>query len=304
MLNLYSTQEEIGSGSFGKVFMGCDNETGERVAIKTEPLTAKIPQLHLESKLYKMLRGCNGVPKLRWYGYMNGVNAMVTDLLGPNLEHLFCFCNRIFTLKTVLMLGVQILQVLENVHSRGVIHRDLKPENILMGIGDHANAVYLVDFGLGKLFYNTTSCQHIPMKTGKSLIGTARYTSINMHLGIEPSRRDDLEALGYILVYFLKGRLPWQGLQDTTGKKRHAAIGEMKINTSLDILCDTLPHEIIDYIKYCRDLKFTEVPDYKYLRGLFKNVMKRKGLLWDYKYSWTMRKKCNKSENDAKNKTI
>lgn len=153
---------------------------------------------------------------------------MVFELLGPSLEDLFTYCGRKLSLKTVLLLADQLIQRIETMHKKGYIHRDLKPENILMGLEENASTLYLIDYGLAKKWKNSNG-DHIPTKEGKSLTGTARYASANTHLGIEQSRRDDLEGAGYVLLYLLKGELPWQGLRARNKDEKYQKIKDCKV---------------------------------------------------------------------------
>nr|XP_010906780.1 casein kinase 1 isoform X4 [Elaeis guineensis] len=225
---------KIGSGSFGELYLGVNIQSGEEVAIKLESVKTKHPQLHYESKLYMLLQGGTGIPHLKWFGVEGDYNVMVIDLLGPSLEDLFNYCNRKFSLKTVLMLADQLLNRVEYMHSRGFLHRDIKPDNFLMGLGRKANQVYIIDYGLAKKYRDLQTQKHIPYRENKNLTGTARYASVNTHLGVEQSRRDDLESLGYVLMYFLRGSLPWQGLKAGTKKQKYDKISEKKMLTPVE----------------------------------------------------------------------
>lgn len=281
---------KIGGGSFGELYLGVNLQTGEEVAVKLETVKSKHPQLHYESKLYMLLQGGTGIPHLKWFGVEGDYNVMVIDLLGPSLEDLFNYCNRKFSLKTVLMLADQLINRVEYMHSRGFLHRDIKPDNFLMGLGRKANQVYIIDYGLAKKYRDLQTHKHIPYRENKNLTGTARYASVNTHLGIEQSRRDDLESLGYVLMYFLRGSLPWQGLRAGTKKQKYDKISEKKVSTSIEVLCKSYPSEFVSYFHYCRSLRFEDKPDYSYLKRLFRDLFIREGYQFDYVFDWTVLK--------------
>lgn len=288
--NKYRLGRKIGSGSFGEIYLGANVQTNEEVAIKLENVKTKHPQLLYESKLYRILQGGTGIPNVRWFGVEGDYNVLVMDLLGPSLEDLFNFCSRKFSLKTVLMLADQMINRIEFVHSKSFLHRDIKPDNFLMGLGRRANQVYIIDFGLAKKYRDTTTHQHIPYRENKNLTGTARYASMNTHLGIEQSRRDDLESLGYVLMYFLRGSLPWQGLKAGNKKQKYDKISEKKVATSIEALCRSYPTEFASYFHYCRSLRFDDKPDYAYLKRIFRDLFIREGFQFDYVFDWTILK--------------
>lgn len=269
----YRLGRKIGSGSFGDVYLGTDVTTGEDVAIKLERIRAKHPQLLYESKLYRVLQGGIGIPYMRWFGVETHYNVLVTDLLGPSLEDLFNACSRTFSALCVMMIGEQLVARIEYMHAKHFIHRDIKPDNFLVGRGRHAQLLYIIDFGLSKRFRHPKTRQHMPYREGKNLTGTPRYASINNHLGVEQSRRDDMESIGYVLVYFARGALPWQGLKANTKKQKYQKIMDKKMSVSISSLCKGLPEELRKYLDYCRSLRFEDKPNYPYLRALFKDAI-------------------------------
>ncbi|CAN1271102.1 Casein kinase 1-like protein 10 [Linum perenne] len=287
---------KIGSGSFGELYIAVNVQTGEEVGVKLETVKTKHPQLHYESKIYMILQGGNdhllaaGIPELKWFGVEGDYNVMVIDLLGPSLEDLFNYCNRKFSLKTVLMLADQLINRVEYMHSRSFLHRDIKPDNFLMGLGRKANQVYVIDYGLAKKYRDLQTHKHIPYRENKNLTGTARYASVNTHLGVEQSRRDDLESLGYVLMYFLRGSLPWQGLKAGNKKQKYDKISEKKMLTPIEVLCKSYPSEFTSYFHYCRSLRFDDKPDYAYLKKLFRDLFVREGYQFDYIFDWTILK--------------
>mmetsp|Transcript_86452 Transcript_86452/g.106099 ORF Transcript_86452/g.106099 Transcript_86452/m.106099 type:complete len:381 (-) Transcript_86452:8-1150(-) len=287
--NRYQLEGEIGSGSYSEVYLGIDVETGHNVAIKVEwQLAEKGNKLLGEGKFYEALGLRSGeVPHIRWIGSQGEYNYMVMDLLGPSLDAYFKHCKR-FSLKTVLTVATQIIDRLEYVHDCGLLYRDIKPHNFLMGLGEDSARVYLVDFGLAKRYVDKNG-RHVSCSSRKrtGITGTVRYSSLNVHEGVEPSRRDDLEAVGYMLMHFLRGDLPWLGLKARSKKSKHKAISSVKQDTSDEELCRGYPEEFCIFLQYCRSLQFSEKPNYDFLRNLFRKLFEREGFVDDGSFDWT-----------------
>ena len=287
---------KLGKGSFGYIVPGINKITGEEVAVKIERKVDDA-QLKYEYKIYQLLKGGPGFPKIYGYFEENNHNILIMEKLGPSLEKIFNKNKKQFSLLTVAMIIEQILYRLEFIHSKNIVHRDIKPDNFLIGLGNKNKTIYAIDFGLSKKFKESKTGLHIPYRDGKCLLGTARYTSINTHLGVEQSRRDDIEALGYMMVYFLKGRLPWQGMINSNPNKKYDKIKKLKIDIKLQELCNGLPEETIKFIQYARDMRFEDKPNYSYLRGLMRKIAIKNGLKMDYnRFDWLIPKE-NKEED-------
>lgn len=284
----FQLRTKIGSGSFGSIFLGRNIHSKEDVAIKLEEASCKHPQIQFEGKMYQILRGGIGIPTMHWCGVDGKYNVLVLQLLGKSLEDMFEASQRRFSLKTVLMLADQMLRRVEYIHSKNIIHRDIKPDNFLLGHSPgEEGELYIIDFGLAKIYRNAKTHRHIMYRENKSLTGTARYASINTHLGIEQSRRDDLESVGYVLIYFLKGRLPWQGLVSDKKHHKYDRIKDKKLSTSVAGLCKELPYEFELYMNTVRSLRFADHPDYGYLRKMFRDLFVKQGFIYDLQYDWS-----------------
>uniref|UniRef100_A0A093ULP7 Casein kinase I like hhp1 n=1 Tax=Talaromyces marneffei PM1 TaxID=1077442 RepID=A0A093ULP7_TALMA len=279
----YRLEGKIGSGTFSQ---GTHVKTGEKFAIKLESVHTAHPQLIHEVKVHKSLAHVVGTPLVGWCGTEGDHHAMVMNHLGRNLEELLHYCNGQFSLKTVLLLADRLISIIESVHSESYIHRDIGPHSVFIGSGMHDQQVYLTNFGLAKSYRDPETRAHIPTYGGKALVGTARYASLHVHRGIEHSRRDDMESLGYMLLYFLRGSLPWQGVKAESKEELYRKIGDMKIDT--EALCQGLPSAFRKYFKHVRFLKFDAKPDYSYLRKIFCDLFVDKSFQKDYSFDWSI----------------
>lgn len=274
----------------GAVYLGKNVVSNEPVAVKLEHKATKAPQLPLEYRFIKMIGPGEGFPRIVKIDECAGTyHAMVMELLGPSLEEVFNACDRKMNLKSVLYLSLQLVSRFQTLHSKNIIYRDVKPENFLLGRPglDKENIVHIIDYGLAKEYINPESGVHIAFRGQKGAIGTARYMSVNTHFGKEQSRRDDLEALGYVIIYLTRGSLPWQGLPATDHRDRMRKIGDMKRKMPLEDICDKCPEEYVNYLKYVRNLDFYEAPDYEYLRKIFFDLFVSNKFVDDGVYDWT-----------------
>jgi casein kinase I family protein HRR25 len=256
--NKYKLIEKIGSGAFGSIYKGQNMRTNEYVAIKIEPIEHELKLLKNESIIYQYLKGCSNIPSVKWFGKYYNSYCMVINLLGPSLQDLIKLHTKL-SLKLTLKIGIKILTIIKNIHERGLVHRDIKPDNFLFRLND-LNIIYLIDFGFCKRFIENNE-KHIKIKQTNGKIGSKNYMSINSHNCIELSRRDDLESIGYMLLYLYAGSLPWNNELDDT------KILLMKQNIINE---DSISNVITNYIKKVKNLEFEENPNYNLIIDEFK----------------------------------
>ena len=279
----YHCIEKLGQGSFGSIYKAEYN--GNYYALKFEKKENNIGLLENEAIIMNYLKGPH-IPYVNSFGTNSNYNILVMQLLGKSLENIFEE-KKVFSVKTVSMLGYQFISILEYLHNRHIIHRDIKPDNFVMGLNDLSQYVYILDFGLAKKYRSSRTLEQFPFVNRRKITGTARYASINALRGYEQSRRDDLESVGYVLVFFLKGRLPWMGMQAKTKEHKYKKILQKKIDISTKDLCEYLPEEMEIILDYVKNLEYTESPDYEMLRGYFNSMIRKVHSKFDYVYDWT-----------------
>ena len=282
----YLIRKKIGKGSFGTVYQGINTSNNEKIALKVEKRD-KNDQGTLENEALRLvyLQG-EGIPSVYCYGNNIEHNLLVEELLGKSLEEIFTSYGKPFSLKTVCVLGIEMIKRIQYIHSKYYIHRDIKPDNFMTGRGPNEKKIYIIDFGLAKKYYSVSRAQHIKFITGKHLVGTARYCGRNAHRGYEQGRRDDIESIGYVLMYFLLGVLPWQGLKAKKNEDQFEKIAQKKYTTSFEELTLGQPEEFLNYFKHVDRLQFEDQPNYVYLIGLFQSVIDKYCQDCLYDFDW------------------
>lgn len=280
-LNGYTITKYISSGSFGDVFSGINNKTQESVALKIPIVNDEKDGerwLIEEARIYNALnkkkcesdRGSYGVANVKMLtNKILNKKIMVMDLLGPSLEAILTKSKK-FRLKSIILLAIQLIDTMRYIHDCGYIHRDIKPDNFVIDNKNGEN-VYCIDFGLAKKYVKRNN-EHIPFVKNNKFCGTARYASIAAHKGYTQSRKDDLEAIAYMLIYLFRGRLPWEQIKAKDKKEKYRLILEKKESISEEELCEQLPREFYVYLKYVKNMDFEEIPPYKAFIKMFKKL--------------------------------
>ena len=282
--------KKIGSGSFGQIYQCLNKKTNEMLACKIESINELKPQLYHESKIMQLMKNCTGFPTCYDFILTEQDKILIMDLLGPNLDTIM---NKLpsknsikkFSFKTSLMIMIQCLERLKSLHEKGIIHRDIKPENFVIGPKNKERIIYLIDFGLSK---KISKDKIIPtVKADRNIIGTMRYISMNTHQGYEQGKRDDLESLFYIIIYFIKGELPWQNIKTKSKAEKYSKIFEIKKKvTENGDLVEGLPLEMAKILEYILGLNFFEKPNYLLIKNAVEIMLNNFNLSNDLQFDW------------------
>ena len=292
----YRAIKKIGEGSFGKIYKA--EYKGQFYALKFESRSEGQNLLEIEAIIMSYLKGPN-IPYIKSFGNNKEYNILVMELMGKSLENIINIRKK-FSIKTTAMLGYQMIIVLQYIHDRHIIHRDIKPDNFVMGYDDKNAKLYLLDFGLAKKYRSSKTLIQYPYIKKKKLTGTARYASIHALEEMEQSRRDDLESLGYVLMYFLRGSLPWQGLKIKSKGDRYKKILEKKKEIKAEDLCRDFPEEFKYYIEYTKELGYNDNPNYDKLKKNFLLLVREKMCEnFDLVYDWTSQNDLKKRERNT-----
>mmetsp|Transcript_98281 Transcript_98281/g.283608 ORF Transcript_98281/g.283608 Transcript_98281/m.283608 type:complete len:349 (-) Transcript_98281:144-1190(-) len=287
----FEIDRKLGEGSFGEVYRGVDAKTGHHVAIKFEEASTSAPgSLKNEFYILDQLRRPfqrHGFAEVFHFSKQGKWSVMVMELLGNSLEDCVDLCGGKFKVSSTVLVAEQVLHRIEYLHSKGIVHRDIKPENFMWGIGRKVHHLYLIDFGLSVKYWDKKHCSQSNLQ---SLTGTARYASINAHRGCTQSRRDDLEAIGHMLLYFLRGSLPWSGLKAKSQEEKFKKIMETKERYSLTELCRGFPKDFETYLRTTRNMQFKERPDYSTFQKMFRDLRQQEGVKEDWDLEWLKEK--------------
>lgn len=272
----YKIIKKIGNGSFGNIYKGMNILTTQYVAIKMENKENDFDTLKNETKMLMHLSEYHFIPKVKYFGIENNKNILVMDLLSINLYQLLLLNNNDATsnYEKIIKYGIQMIEIIKCVHSKGILHRDIKPENFMISKNNEEN-LYLIDFGLSRFYLKNN--KHIENNHKQNMVGTVRYASTFIHEGNTYSRRDDIISIIYVIIYLLKGKLPWQGITSKIKniENKNEMIYKLKKNTNYAKLCEGLKNYLEFEILLSRilNLSYYQIPDYDFIIKTLKSLI-------------------------------
>ena len=280
------TDQLIGQGGYSSVYI-CkkkDADTNQTYAIKVSKDIRNSSKNHLliEYKILRYLVGGIGIPKVYSYGKEDDNIFLVQELLGNNLNQEMKNRKNKFNKKTFISLGLQMISRIEFLHSYGFIHCDIKPDNFVLGLKQEKNmkdidknnfTLYLIDYGLAEPYMNLKTKVHKKPKENQGHKGTIDFCSINSHMGLSLSRRDDLESLAYSLIYLYLGKLPWTSSR-SIGKSKENILNAKIEFSSICKQLKNIDKNLVKILDYVSKLQFEEKPNYQYIKELIKGIDK------------------------------
>jgi serine/threonine protein kinase len=277
--NKYIIEKTIGKGQFGIVYKGSHLKTREPIAIKMESLGSTIKLLKNETTIINYLSTHNvkHIPIVYWYGKYKDHICTIMPLYECSVSEYIKLKS--LTPSKIYMIMLKTIEIIENVHNNFVIHRDMKPDNIMIRQGE----LFLIDFGFSTFYINEDK-EHIPYNDkNMNMLGTPNYVSINIHNGIEATRRDDMISLGYMFLYLFYEKLPWENTTNIENQSVYPAIHiyhpknikrkELKSIEHIETLCAEIKPVLWHYIKYCYSLKYDEEPAYNVIKQLLEKTI-------------------------------
>ena len=299
----YSIKYLIAEGTFGEVYLGTNKINGKNYALKILETNKDDLLLKDESLILTYLKGPY-VPSVISFGVSGKYSILVENLLGKSMKDIWLEKKKKLNLNDTCTFAIQAISCLEYVHSKDYIHRDIKHSNFLIGNPD-TSQLYLIDFGNAKKYRSTKTGKHIKLIKSNIIFGPLIFLSFNALKGMEQTRRDDLESLGYVIIYLYMGSLLWSGLKFKDIIQGIIKTKEIREKLSIENICKGMPKEMNNYMNYVKNLKYEEQPDYEYLRSLFMNILKKIGVN-EPLFSWADRNISQKRRepSNKRNKSI
>ncbi|KAG2153025.1 kinase-like domain-containing protein [Suillus bovinus] len=289
----YWLQDRLGSGYSGSIFKAYHIHDGTFVALKVQDVNHECPTNRYEQAIYPLLQGGEGMPRLWASGFEGKWHYLVISLLGRSLESIYRqnlqSGHQRMDLRSVCSIAIQVIARLQTMHKREVLHRDIQLGNCAIGLSSEKETIFMIDFGFSKRYIDSHTRRHIPdSKEKRDFLGNYWFTSVNVHCkGKVPSRRDDLEAAALMFIHLLTpGGLSWTRNGVPKTDSAHHLIKRAKKNARPEDLCKGIPSEFEEFLRYCRQLKFFECPDYDHWKDEFQALAQDNGFTDIERFIW------------------